>query len=288
VWTNVFFLWPALRAASLLAWSEGFVFSLTLLVSAVHHGCVGDEVERRRLSVDTFTVVGSSVVVLGLGFAISYYFSIRDRLQRAAAVPLLFSVVFFIIGATVAILIPATTTYDACLYAYTDEESEAALLVDIWSTVDFLTAFASLIVVLIYLFQIRHRVELAVFWLFLVVILVGTLYSRAGLASLTSLYAYVVVLAAIIITIRLWLCLTQSDEDRRRFVERYDWCDLVLTVVVGTLAISIFVAYNTASTHGWWHVAAAVALYLGVEAIYKRYSFFVMAMGTGGHHRPTE
>jgi len=265
------------------------VFSLTLLVSAVHHGCVNNEVERQRLAVDTFTVVGLSVVVLIFGFAVSYYLSIRDRLQRAATMPLLFGVVLFTIGATVAFLVPATTLYDACLYSYTDDEaSEVPLLVDIWSTVDFLTAFAALVVVIIYLFQIQHRVELAVFWLFLVVILVGTMYSKAGLASLTSLYVYVTALAAVVITVRLWLCCTQSDEDRRRFVDRYDWCDLVLTVIIGTLAVSIFIAYNTASTHGWWHVAAAVALYLGVEAIYKRYSFFVMAMGTGGHHRPTE
>ena len=124
---------------------------------------------------------------------------------------------------------------------------------------------------LVYFFQTDRSVELGVFWVFVVIVLAGTLLVEAALVEQSTLFAIVGVLTVLLVVGRLalWACFDRRD-DSRRAVARYNCFDVVAGTLVGATALAIFIGHNSPEFHGWWHVLAAVALYLIVESIYRR------------------
>jgi len=112
-----------------------------------------------------------------------------------------------------------------------------------------------------------------VFWLFAVVVLLCTLLDRANLLSDGVFFGIVALLALVFVVGRfvVWCCVLDERETRRQWA-RYRWLDAVAGMFVGGAALLVFVEFNAAQVHGWWHVLAATALYLMVESNY----------GTGG------
>ena len=276
LWTNVFFVWPALRAASLGAFSETIVFALTLVASTFHHGCVNSTSTRHVLAPSTYIVLylSSVAIIVGIAYFATTTTTVGPRRTRKFA-GIVVSAVLIVLSILV-LLIPLSeigaNRLDGCAYPYDDDDYEgvtAPRLVDIWATVDFVTAFSALVVVIVYFFQTNRRVELGVFWLFAVIILLCTLLDRAHLLSENVFFGAVAALALVFIVGRfsVWCCVLDEQETRRQWA-RYRLMDVLAGLLVGASAILVFVEFNANSVHGWWHILAATALYLMVESNY--------------------
>jgi len=273
-WTNAVFVWPALRAAALGAYSETVVFALTLIVSVLHHGCLHDAAMRSALAAESFTLLGTTLIVIIVGTAVLATHS-RPRYRGYAGVAAL--ALSVLVATTVlgqAIFLVRRGRLDGCGYLHEPNDGQylalqAPSLVRVWSSVDFVTAFAALIVVFVYMFQTHVSVELGVFWLFVVVVLAGTLLDHAQLMTDGILFAVLIVLAAAIIGGRLvlWCCIDDARHVAAA-MRRYSAGDVVGGLLLAGAAVAIFIGHNEPAFHGWWHVLAAAALYLVVESVY--------------------
>lgn len=289
LWTNVLFLWPVVRALSLGGASEAVVFVITLVVSAFHHGCAADALVRQSLAVDTYLVVAASLltsVVAAASFAVarirllattparartdiasrhrSLLYAIVVAVSLVAAVSLsLFSLA---VGAA------ARGALDGCAYPTSAPDYAdviAPRLASLWGVIDYVTAFSAIIVVLVYFCQPRHRYELGAFWLLAVLVLVVGAYVEAALVSPTTLFAIVGAAGFVLVLGRVLACWAMPRDQCGALVRRYRWADALAGAAIGGVAIFIFVDFNNAALHGWWHVAAALALYLIVESLYR-------------------
>ena len=272
-WTNIFFVWPALRAVDLGAFSEAIVFSLTLVVSTLHHGCLPDAALRQAVAIDTYALLGTALITL-VGASAVLATRRRPAYRGFAAVAAIAGIT--LAGIVLYAVAPSAVgkgTLDGCLYPH--EAGDPAYqptvvprLVDVWSTADFVTAFAALIVVFVYFFQTHPAVELGIFWLFTAIVLAGTLLEHAQLLGDGVFFATVLVVAVVMVTGRLLLwCFFDPRERVRAAVERYQCCDVIFGLLLTGVALAIFIGHNEPAFHGWWHVLAAAALFLVMESV---------------------
>jgi len=148
-WTNAAFVWPAARAATLGAYSESIVFTVTLVVSTLHHGCLKAKALREALAVETFWLLGSALIVLVVVVAVAASLR-RPRYYGYATV-----------AATALVLVVATTLnlaatdaaakrrLDGCALPHEPDNVQYDFVLSqraerAWSTSDFVTAFAAL------------------------------------------------------------------------------------------------------------------------------------------------
>ena len=257
LWTNILYVWPVIRAVLCNEWFGAAVFYVTFFASSVHHGCINHTLQNELIGqTHLLLIVGTLLVfvVLILHQRHSKYWNIFHVLLGIG----------LIIGSIL------LSQADACLYHHHDT------LPRIWSTIDFVAANSSLFVIALLLLRIPHPVSDAIFWLFAITLLILDSYTEAHLSpgSLLSWYVF----AAIAILVVLWIGyigLEWNKVQLAAYLASYDWLDFVAGIVLGIVAVSMFVFFNEKrGVHGWWHVVSAFALYVDIEAVCKSFSLW--------------
>ena len=303
-WTNVFLLWPTARALLFAdqcsmqgvtyaaAYGEAAVFFVAYAASVLHHGCVPDAAVRTALARESFVMLalGGLVATVCIALVARRWqrtvrmtasdelgdASWRTRAEVLVAVGVLASVAVGA-GLLTAALAVGPTRIDGCMYPHDDH---AAYLVDtapnlvlVWDGIDCVTSVAALGVAVLWMAQVTDTLALAALWLLAIVLSAGEAYRAAGLADVTQprilLVAGAGALAFLACQALVW-CTYPRAVVRHGLVARYDWPDLVASLVVGAAAVTLFYAVKTGTGHGWWHVLGALGLYFAIEALYRR------------------
>ena len=286
LWTNIFYLWPTLSAVTKRAWAEAAVFFVTFFVSTAHHGCHAARADRDPLAVGTLALLLIGGVALFAALAASLG-TLLAQLRRDPADPFwLRRATALLVGGTALLVVIVTVVLavainnapaaiDGCLYAHgTDATSVAhyeervADLAALWQLVDFVTAVAAISIIVIFFLQLRDDAALGVFWALAVTVLVTQLLERADLLERASSLAVVLTLTVVFVAARLTVCCAYRAAYRETLLRRYTWLYAVLATALGVGALVLFLEFDSATVHGWWHVLGSVALYVALEALH--------------------
>lgn len=272
LYTNVLFAWPAVHALAVGADAESLVFLATLVISMLHHGCLYDDVCRRAVAVEVFVLLGLTLlgIIVGAGVVLCAR-AHRPQMRTCLGAGLVLVAIAVVVVGAVA-LGHAPMHLDGCLYYHADaaDTSYVAPLVTLWSSVDVVTALAALVAVLVFLVHVGRALELGLVWLFAVLTLVLVLWRDAGYVTTTTLYVVLGLVLVVFVLVRGLACVALPRERRERLTGSYNICDVVGGVLVGASALVLFLVFNDTAdaifVHGLWHVLAAVALVLVVDA----------------------
>ena len=320
LWTNIFFLWPTVRALLFAtatpervsfpaAWGEAAIFFVTFTVSTLHHGCLNSTPLRQAVAAETYWLlflgtIAALLAIARVGYAwltaVRYdcrdgvgKFAVRtgpDRCPRDAnwrdrAWGCLIGawVVAFalIVAAFVVALVRTPDTLDGCAFPHAAgdavyEGTTAVELARIWGGVDFVTAVSALAIGILWLLQTTDTLNLAMFWVFAVVVTMAQLYRFAGLVAESAVLVAAAIVGGAFLLCQCVVCCSYPTPVVGEFWGRYDKVDAVLALLVGAAALFLFFGLNSATGHGWWHVFGGLALYFIVESLYRKRSLFVL------------
>jgi hypothetical protein len=267
-YTNVLFVWPVIGAMLVGAHRVAGVIALALAASVAHHGCLYEPLSRVALADETFVVA----LVAGAALALAFGWSFARRYSRACGACFALVALTALVLVLVPALVAAPATLDGCLRlhdaagtgytTYIDEE--APDLVRVWAAIDDLTAVATLAVVTGDFFRAPadRALPLAAVLGLGALAAVLALYSSAGYVTQTSAFLVLVVSFVVYATWQACACATARGGVRRE----YRVLEIVGALLLGTAALLLFFFDNTAGAHGFWHVLAALALLLLVDA----------------------
>lgn len=308
LWTNLFFLWPAIRALWMrnaapgytypAAWAEAGVFAVTFFASVIHHGCDSNATVRDALRFDTLwlLLIGAATMVTAVTVLMATWRRPADwtwqdaRPSWCIGGAAVLAAAALAVGFGMAMAAASAEQLDGCLWphpplpdaGYTGTTAPA--LAKLWGVVDFVTAFAALVLAAIWLLQLTDTLTLAVFWLLAVLLLALKLmssYVPGGLGEAAPMVG-VAVAAALFLCCQLVVCCTYPEPVVQQLLARYDGWDLALAAVVSVVAVGLFLFDNTPPVHGAWHALGAAALYLVLESLYRdrsQHSWWFVAGG---------
>lgn len=248
VWTNMLYAWPAARAVAIGAYSPALVFTLTALVSTFYHSCTESTVLRANLRLDAYAAAAVIVTLLAAA-------TIHHQRQRRADDGDFWSIIAAL-GALAAwiatLVIGVAGTLDGCMAPM----PSAPALFGVWQELDFGTAFASLLVALLYFVDIGDALDVGVFYVFLVIMLVGKRFVYAGFGTDTAVYTTLAIAGALVLVARCihWGMDETAARDWRALKRRAGF--VVVALVATLLAFSFFAG----DIHGLWHIFSAAAL----------------------------
>jgi len=305
LWSNAFFLFPVFRAFLFAggpgvrgysfpaAWGEALVFLTTYAVSTVHHGCVPDDGTRLAVAADTaWMLLLGGCVALAAALYVAAAWLMRDKATRAHCIVVVLGVLAFaglVTGFGLMLFWIGQQRMDGCLWlhdplpdaAYTGPGGTAAALVDVWDSADFVTAFSALLIAVLFLLQLSDTLVMGVFWAMAVLLVVMQLMRRllpTGTGpTQTDAITAVAVVGGTFLACQLLVCCTYDRRQRSTVLQRYDWLDFWAGLLLGLVAVLLFVLDNTSAVHSLWHALGALALYLSLEALYRRQSLFFVA-----------
>lgn len=297
LWTNLFYLWPTVRALFLpfgvpgatsypAAWGEASVFFVTFVASSIHHGCSMNSVIRETLASETYWVlwIGSIVVLFAVAMTTSSWISRVNWTTNShicILLPTIVAAVASVIGFALLLHQTHKGQLDGCVWLHDSPDADyeanyVPALVSIWDSVDYVTAFSALIVAVLFIVQATGTMTLAVFWPFAVFLLVLRLYAEmlpSG-PSQGNIFGKIILGGVFFFGCQVALCCSYPRYVRTILLQSYDWIDFTASVLVGGTAIVLFVADNNAAVHSIWHALGALALYFAVESLYRKHSLF--------------
>jgi len=280
-YTNALFLWPALLALLHRADGTAVIFVVTLVASALHHGCTTNDAVRAALAAESFVLLGVSALVLIAGGAAIMWARAGavladDAATRSRARALVLGLaaaagVAALVLLGLALSAVAADTLDACISVHAaGSTTHVVPLARLWAVVDFAAAFAGLAAAAALLLQANVRHELGAGWALLLLVLVLVSYREDALLTTTAMNVALAAALLGLMGLRLALCCCVAPAAvRADTLGRYRLGVLVVAGALAVGALALFLALNTAASHALWHVLAAAALYAVIAA--RRY-----------------
>ena len=246
LWTNLFFLWPIVRAIFMpeAAWTEATVFLSTFVASSLHHACYDGADGSLLVQMYALLIIGIVVTVIAASVRLAY------KRKRRLCEPL----IIIAVGVALIIALIATSS-DECV-------SSTRMM----GRVDLVCAVASIVVVVVYVARFSRNVGFALFWALIVLTLVLAV-GYEGTVSIDSVPVIVLIVITLIVVARIIYIVVY--EDVRRFAHHYDSYDMVALVFVGIITLILFVNASNPIIHGLWHILGALSLYFALEILYR-------------------
>ena len=249
-WTNLLFLVPAASALLSGYFTVAAVLFVTFAASTVHHGCVGDDVLRDALAVDTFLVAGIGSLALTLVWTLC-----AARTACSIIVGVALSLVVSVLS--IVALVHAPARINGCLLIDGTLDQDW-LLMHVWSALDDAAAVAAVAIVAAEFF----RTDTLATGAWALVVGVATAASLYQVFHLISGLLSGAIILAVLVPFLVWLLVRYLNNRGRR---RHSVLELIGAALLGVAALLIFVCDNTPVLHGIWHVLAAAAALLVLD-----------------------